>query len=98
MSWRSAIRNWYINRWFPSQKEALRIGKLPNPSVAHKGWEPPAKEVFLAYCDRKKIAGSWGLRLYRYMVARNWTYYGQEVKSDEQWQAICHTHEFPPDR
>jgi hypothetical protein len=91
LSWHSAIRNWYINRWFPSQKEALRARSgAPEPP----SWVPPSKESFIAYCQQKKMTGSYGLRLYRFLVARNWKYFGVPITSDEQWQAICHTHEF----
>lgn len=91
VSWHSAIRTWFINRWFPSQKEALRARpKAPEPL----SWVPPSKEIFIDYCKDKKMAGSYGLRLYRFLLARNWKYFGTPITSDEQWKAICHTHEF----
>jgi hypothetical protein len=94
ISWHSAIRTWAINRFFPSQKEALRAAAARPKPPEPPSWVPPTKEAFLAYCQEKKMTGSYGLRLYRFLVARNWKYFGVPVTSDEQWKAICHTHEF----
>jgi hypothetical protein len=37
---------------------------------------------------------TYGLKLYRYLTARGWKYFGTPVTNQDQWKAICHTHEF----
>jgi hypothetical protein len=87
INWQATLRTWNHNRFFPSQK-------LKRPPVKEAGWEPPTKETFLRYCTEKKMTGTYALRLYRFLMARSWKYYGTPITSEEQWQAICHTHEF----
>ena len=82
-SYKSAIRNWYRNKWFHSQRNA--------PA---SGFSPPTEGEFLAYCDSKRMTRTYGLKLYRYLTARGWKYFGTPVTNQDQWKAICHTHEF----
>jgi hypothetical protein len=82
-SYKAAIRNWYRKKWFHSQRSATA-----------PGFQAPSEEEFLRYCDSKKMTRTYGLKLYRFLVARGWKYFGTPVTTEDQWKAICHTHEF----
>lgn len=89
-SWHAAVRTWWRNHWFPSQRAARRSG--PPPAKPKEAWQPPDKRTILDYCKTRKYSYDWGLSIYRLLVARNWKYFGEPVTSDEQWKAICDTH------
>ena len=90
--WKAAVRIWQRNGYFPSQKRPNIWLELAKQEAA---WKPPTKEAVMAWArTQKKLSLSHCLKGYRYLVGRNWVYFGVKITSNEQWQALMQTEDF----